>query len=52
MQDCHAALTVSVLLQNPASWFSALVDMAGPEEAANLRAVAETHRAGGLARCA
>jgi ABC-type methionine transport system ATPase subunit len=43
---------VCELLQNPTSWFSRLVDMAGPEEAASLRAMAETHRDGGIAHSA
>ena len=33
----------AALLGNPSSWFSKLVDMAGPAEAATLRAVAARH---------
>ena len=33
----------STLLNNPNSWFSKLVDMAGPAEAASLRAEAAQH---------
>jgi ATP-binding cassette, subfamily C (CFTR/MRP), member 1 len=33
----------SMLLNNPASWFTKLVEMAGPAEAASLRALAKAH---------
>lgn len=34
---------VATLLHDADSWFSRLVDMSGPEEAANLRAIADAH---------
>ena len=47
--ECYQSLSQCARsVQDSTSWFSQLVDMSGPEEAANLRAVAETHRAGGL----